>query len=94
MSTPADDLDDLTVKVWELLTTVHQPASRVGSDYWHVTRGKHVQFGKIISELYALLDVVPFDPGSDSARTVPCPDCKRKFVTNDDMLRHHKDRHP
>lgn len=48
--------DDLVTAVWELLRTVHQPTPKAGSDYWHVTAGKHVEFGKLITKLRSLLD--------------------------------------
>jgi hypothetical protein len=47
--------DDLVTAVWELLQTVHQPTPKAGSDYWHVTAGKHVEFGKLITKLHSLL---------------------------------------
>ncbi len=38
-------------------------------------------------------DPPPFEPGSTSAKTVPCPDCARKFHTDDDLRRHRRDKH-
>ena len=48
---------DLVTAVRKLLQTVHQPTPKAGSDYWHVTAGKHVEFGKLITRLHSLLSL-------------------------------------
>lgn len=35
----------------------------------------------------------PFVPGSDSAATIPCPDCAKKFVAEASMNQHRRDAH-
>jgi len=57
--------DDILVLVWELLQTIHQPAQKAGSDYWHVTAGKHAEFGKIISALHTALASAPPAPRAE-----------------------------
>jgi hypothetical protein len=42
-----------------LLTTVHQPAPEAKPDYWHVARGRHVEFGIVVSALVAALRSKP-----------------------------------
>lgn len=35
----------------------------------------------------------PFEPGSDSAARMPCPQCSKKFVTHASMFQHQKAAH-
>jgi hypothetical protein len=62
-SSPSERDAALEALMGDLLSTVHRPAPDTKPDYWHVTAGKHVEFGRIMSALASRSDTVGPEAG-------------------------------